>query len=74
MSLLLNAVFHHSLMMIPQQEIPGKKLGFLSVNNFEMKIMQKKMTNLSEFFDPQEQCQLLMLCKITVSFVSTSMS
>lgn len=23
MSLLLNAVFHHSLMMIPQQEIPG---------------------------------------------------
>lgn len=24
MSLLLNAVFHHSLLMIPQQEIPGK--------------------------------------------------
>lgn len=23
MSLLLNAVFHHSLMLIPQQEIPG---------------------------------------------------
>lgn len=23
MSLLLNALFHHSLMMIPQQEIPG---------------------------------------------------
>lgn len=23
MSLLLNAVFHHSLMMIPQREIPG---------------------------------------------------
>lgn len=23
MSLLLNAIFHHSLMMIPQQEIPG---------------------------------------------------
>lgn len=24
MSLLLNALFHHSLMLIPQQEIPGK--------------------------------------------------
>lgn len=24
MSLILNAVCHHSLMMIPQQEIPGK--------------------------------------------------
>lgn len=23
MSLLLNAIFHHSLMLIPQQEIPG---------------------------------------------------
>ncbi|KAG4066826.1 hypothetical protein HA402_012893 [Bradysia odoriphaga] len=31
MSLLLNAVFHHSLMMIPQQEIPGKKLIHLSL-------------------------------------------
>lgn len=64
MSLLLNALFHHSLMMIPQQEIPGKKL----MNNEYMSrryniLLRQRLKNINLHYYFQELYQLPMLCK-----------